>query len=287
MNKMNATMPAILPGAAACRATGRVPGRRGAGFTLIELLVVITIIAILAALTVPAVSRALEAGRCALCKSNMRQVAMGITMYPADHDGYLPWAGEVDRNEDPDWVWGGQNNTYPDEPRRWGDPGYGFHSEAGSVYPYISGDQRVERQVFYQGGSPARYERAAKNREPHPVYRCPSTGPIGDAMRVNYSMNAHLDRGRTLSRGKKVGPRGVQTTRVDAPVLKLLLLDEDPATNRNGSFYPGGSASRGKFVTHGGSINVAFIDGHIDMLEHQEVLNIQSGRNVAIWFDPF
>ena len=64
-------------------------GKRGA-FTLIELLVVIAIIAVLAALLAPALDEALEAGRRALCASNLHQVGVGVTSYTRDHDGYVP-----------------------------------------------------------------------------------------------------------------------------------------------------------------------------------------------------
>jgi prepilin-type N-terminal cleavage/methylation domain-containing protein len=60
------------------------------GFTLIELLVVIAIIAILAALLMPALAKAKETGRRAICKSNMRQMAMGLLMYANDNQGSFP-----------------------------------------------------------------------------------------------------------------------------------------------------------------------------------------------------
>jgi prepilin-type N-terminal cleavage/methylation domain-containing protein len=56
-------------------------------FTLIELLVVIAILSILAALLVPAVKEAMEAGRQALCTSNLRQLAIAEMSSANDHDG--------------------------------------------------------------------------------------------------------------------------------------------------------------------------------------------------------
>jgi prepilin-type N-terminal cleavage/methylation domain-containing protein/prepilin-type processing-associated H-X9-DG protein len=66
----------------------RFKGRRGTGFTLIELLVVIAIIAILAALLLPALSRAKASARSVQCKSNLRQIALGLAVYVSDFQAY-------------------------------------------------------------------------------------------------------------------------------------------------------------------------------------------------------
>ncbi len=66
------------------------------GFTLIELLVVIAIIAILAAILFPVFSRVREKARTASCKSNLKQMALGVLMYSQDYDErFRGWRGYV------------------------------------------------------------------------------------------------------------------------------------------------------------------------------------------------
>ncbi len=262
------------------------PTPKPAGFTLVELLVVIVIIAVLASLLMPALSQARERARAAACRSNMRQLAMGVLMYADENNEYFPWPGDVDRNFQPDWVFGGQPDTFPKNPEKWRSPGFGFHAESGSVFSYVTALPRVERFVYLQGGSPTGYERENTNRF-YPVYFCPSTGPLGRALRVTYSLNSKLDADEPLSNGRRTSARGVQTTAVVDPLQKILLVNEDPATMHNASFTPGGTAIAGKFVMHSGRINVSFVDGHIESMKNRKVLEIQKASQVRYWFDPY
>jgi len=73
-------------------------------FTLIELLVVIAIIALLAALLLPALSRAKESGKGAVCISNLRQAGIALQLYVQENNNRLPWMNDV---------YPGVTNPYP------------------------------------------------------------------------------------------------------------------------------------------------------------------------------
>ena len=57
---------------------------------------VVAIISILAALLLPALQKAKESGRRAICMSNLRQIGVASMMYAGDFNGYMGWAGDME-----------------------------------------------------------------------------------------------------------------------------------------------------------------------------------------------
>lgn len=97
-------------------------------FTLVELLVSIAVIALLTALLLPTLGGAREAGRSALCASNLRQLVIALDAYANDHrDRYCPGASDQAVNLH---RWHGTRQS----------PGAAFMPEGGALTPYLAGD---------------------------------------------------------------------------------------------------------------------------------------------------
>lgn len=93
-------MPAVF--CRCCLVSPRLRARSRA-FTLIELLVVVAVIGILIAIVLPALSRAREAGRTAICSGNLRQMGLLTRAYANENDGLTPALG-VPWGVDPYWA---------------------------------------------------------------------------------------------------------------------------------------------------------------------------------------
>ncbi len=114
-------------------------------FTLIELLVVIAIIAVLMGIIMPALHKAKEGAREAVCKSNLRNIGLGLAMYLQDNEfrpadctrtnGFFWYdsAGKMRRSDDGNAYWGVAYGRYIQETKVFGCPSY--RSVAELIYP--------------------------------------------------------------------------------------------------------------------------------------------------------
>ncbi len=224
------------------------------------------IIGIMAALLLSAINQAKEQARMAACKNNMKQLGLAFVMYAHDEEDTFPWpGGEPDRaNYNPkyqaDWCFGGQPASDVSNQAMWNDPSFGVHAESGSIFTYV---MSLPRQPYDE-----------KNREVYPIYRCPSTGRLGEALRVNFSANAYLDPKQPFG-DATVGPRGVIMGSIVNPVQKVLLVNQDPKNITGSAFAPGSGAQTENFILHLGRVNVSFIDGHIESIAYRTVQVMQ------------
>ena len=250
----------------------KCPRRRSSAFTLLELLVVVVIVGVMASLVLPALIKAREQGRSVACRSNMRQITLGFYLYADDNESYLPWAAtHSDRNLSGDFVFGGPDNGQidPSDSSSWRNTGFAYHAESGSVFSYVTGQPR---EVPHKD----------INQTIAPSYRCPSTGRLGAAQRVNFSMNGLLDPSNT-----SLSPKGIRYTSINNPSQKVMLVNETPETMFSAGFIPGEDARRGRFVSHSGRSNIGFVDSHVESVSATTVAEMTSPQLRSLWFDPF
>ena len=234
--------------------------RRNHSFTLIELLVVVAIIILLAAVLLPALKNARERGRSAVCVNNLRQVGLLMQMWSLDHDGYsMPFY---------------YSSTDPSLRGHW---------------PVL-----LQRDVLRESGADVW---KIRDRRRNSLYYCPSwvsldeswpqifpvpgyTGFIGSWYPTSYianqSVGGHYDPeqfnggAKTMTKQSAISQASRTMWMMESgpdSAIASLFYGDSTCCGINGSF--GGVANFYPIHDRRQSLNVLFVDGHVESIRYQ------------------
>lgn len=231
-----------------------IAATRRSGLTLIELLIAVSAIGLLVALLLPAIQQARAAARRTMCQSNLRQWILAAHMYADAHDGRLPNRGQ-----------GIQPTTRLDAMNDWFNALPPFMENS----PYID----FVRATF----------RPTAGRST--VWMCPDGEPLDPLPPKPFDPQTFFAYGMNMALStpfmqrpdhiEKVGPRQTMVFMADGIGSHCSVIPHRE------SYSP--------VARHmGGTVNIAFLDGHVEAFPGEEVgVGIGDPQRPDIrWFPP-
>jgi prepilin-type N-terminal cleavage/methylation domain-containing protein/prepilin-type processing-associated H-X9-DG protein len=240
---------------------------RRRAFSLAELLVVIGIIAVLLSILLPALSRAREQARVAVCAGNERQIYQAMCLYASVNRGVLPIPAASDDPKFPNFA------MQLD--------GAGLYNYAdGALWPYLRGGPDIRQRVFL----------------------CPSDGPDrriaegggqvlsrGPTRNFSYNFNGYL-------RGSQSGPAvltnrgvlpvwtGIKLSSIAGSDHKLLLLEANDPRDAYNTIVALDNERNPSLLSrrHFGRANQCFADGHVELFDNTALVPAAQARHFCI-----
>lgn len=208
------------------------------GFTLPEILAVVAVIAIIISILLPALGKAREVARVAICKSNQRQIGLGFIGFAAENKQRMPGL----------WV-PPHSGTEPHKRSWMGNEVWGGVAYEGSIVQYLGG------------------RGAAKT-----IYRCPSlptgvflsgVGSNGKFDYVGVLSFSGARRSNVPATSKWIDPATGAVTTAPTP----LVVEEDPWNSLNKiSVDPAHANTDRVGIWHNGGSNYVAFDGHSERI---------------------
>jgi prepilin-type N-terminal cleavage/methylation domain-containing protein/prepilin-type processing-associated H-X9-DG protein len=247
------------------------------GFTLVELLVVIAIIALLMAVLLPALARAREQGKRAVCMNQIKQLGVAWVMY-CDSSGEKVPIGDIGYSWSfpasiggPQLAWREWPHnlhptiTPPNAGTNWGPTGPGSGNAIGWDAVLSASDEIWQHAIAE--GTLWRYVKDYK------VYRCPiAPKGVRATYTMSHSMNAWRNPPSQSSAGLGSIPRTiVLRTQIRRTAERAVFFDY--GERKTGAYFvvydnSGGVTGQGVWFDdswqHGSGIIVSFADGHVE-----------------------
>lgn len=223
------------------------PYNRVRAFTLIELLVAMAIIAILSALSFSGIQRVRASADQARCGGNMRSIAVALSAYANENNGYFPAVRSNSGNADS--ADGRQNKLGTWE---------------AEIEPYVGYNLRNVMGGYAGSGS-------------DDIIQTLMICDVGEFV----GMNANLNGEKVPIDGKNINWGLDFQTRVNSikePAKTLLVGDSDQyhlSFSRNMTPNAAGKYSGADVLRHNGKANYVFVDGHLESMTPDEVLQLQ------------